>query len=208
MRSSSCDCPSEDDLKALLTGTSDEDRVTELESHLTDCNRCRDQLERLTDTEWKTLLSGVIEDSDAKSVSGRSAAPTTDTQKSNATAGRHTSDVLLPPDAPGPESQRLVHELPGLELIDQIGRGGMATVYRARQTRLNRIVAVKIITESTAHPDVWLRFRQEAMTAARLQHQNLVSVHDTGFRPGIAWIVQEYCDGGTLLQRIQKAPLT
>ncbi|MCA9047455.1 MAG: protein kinase [Planctomycetaceae bacterium] len=208
MRSSNSACPSEDDLKALLVaGMPDEVRQAELENHLTDCHRCRDRLEHLTDSEWKILLSDSVEDSGSKSVSGRSAAPTSDTRKSNATAGRHTSDVLLPPDAPGPESQRLVHQLPGLELIDQIGRGGMATVYRGRQTRLNRIVAVKIITESTARPDVWMRFRQEAQAAARLQHENLVRVHDSGFRPGIAWIVQEYCDGGTLLQRIQKAPL-
>src|SRR5687767_5143608 len=67
------------------------------------------------------------------------------------------------------------------ELIEEIARGGMGVVYRARQRRLNRIVAVKILAAGDfARVEAQRRFRTEAETAARLQHPGIVAIHDVG----------------------------
>jgi serine/threonine protein kinase len=89
-------------------------------------------------------------------------------------------------------------------LLERVGAGGMATVYRARDERLKRDVAVKLISERLARvPPFVRRFRREAVLGARLAHPNIVAVLDAGFEPQ-AFIVMELVDGldaGTLLQR-------
>jgi len=96
------------------------------------------------------------------------------------------------------------------ELIDKIGSGGMATVYRARCQTLDRIVAVKVLKdELAADPSLVSRFKTEAMSAARLSHPNLVNIFDVGEDNGIHYIVMEYIEGHTLRDVISKqGPLT
>jgi len=85
------------------------------------------------------------------------------------------------------------------ELIDKIGSGGMATVYRARCQTLDRIVAVKVLKdELAADPSLVSRFKSEALAAARLSHPNLVNIFDVGEDNGIHYIVMEYIEGRTL----------
>lgn len=89
------------------------------------------------------------------------------------------------------------------ELIDKIGSGGMATVYRARCQTLDRMVAVKILKdELAADPSLVSRFKSEAMAAARLSHPNLVNIFDVGEDDGIHYIVMEYIEGHTLRDAI------
>ncbi|MGE5379462.1 MAG: protein kinase domain-containing protein [Methylocystaceae bacterium] len=91
------------------------------------------------------------------------------------------------------------------ELIDKIGSGGMATVYRARCQTLDRIVAVKVLKdELAADPTLVNRFKSEAMAAARLSHPNLVNIFDVGEDNGIHYIVMEYIEGRTLKDIISK----
>src|SRR5262245_37764727 len=69
--------------------------------------------------------------------------------------------------------------VPGYEVLEEIGRGGMGIVYKARQLQLNRIVAVKVIRQDKlAHPESVRRFRREIEAAARMTHPNLVTVYD------------------------------
>jgi serine/threonine protein kinase len=84
-------------------------------------------------------------------------------------------------------------------LLEQLGKGGMAFVYRARDTMLERLVAVKILRESYSSDSTFLeRFRQEARAAANLSHPNIVTVHDFGLDKGQLFIVMELVPGTDL----------
>ncbi|NLW45265.1 MAG: Stk1 family PASTA domain-containing Ser/Thr kinase [Syntrophomonadaceae bacterium] len=95
------------------------------------------------------------------------------------------------------------------ELLEKIGDGGMATVYRARCTLLDRIVAVKILKEEYAKDSVLVqKFKSEAQAAARLSHPNIVNVYDVGEDNGFHFIVMEYVEGTNLKEYIrEKGPL-
>ncbi len=85
------------------------------------------------------------------------------------------------------------------QLLEQIGRGGMAYVFRARDLLLDRYVAVKILREDYSHDPLFQeRFRQEARAAANLSHPNIVTVHDFGLDGGKLYIVMEYVPGTDL----------
>ncbi|RIK86700.1 MAG: hypothetical protein DCC67_02485 [Planctomycetota bacterium] len=90
-------------------------------------------------------------------------------------------------------------------LVDEIGRGGTALVYRAWQPELGRIVALKILATTTA-PEVQQRLVAEGKLLARLRHPNIVQVFDVGRCDGLAYLALEYCDGGTLADRIAAGP--
>jgi eukaryotic-like serine/threonine-protein kinase len=88
------------------------------------------------------------------------------------------------------------------------GSGGMGEVYRARDSRLDRAVAVKILPESVAaDPDRLRRFEQEARAIAALNHPNILSIHDTGAYDGTRYIVTELLEGETLRERLAGGPL-
>src|SRR5579864_4017356 len=92
-------------------------------------------------------------------------------------------------------------------IVERIGAGGMATVFKAYQPNLDRYVAVKVLPAYHARDPVFVkRFVQEARSVARLAHPNIVQIHDFGDQDGITYIVMEYVDGGTLKDRL-KHPL-
>ena len=94
------------------------------------------------------------------------------------------------------------------ELLTEIARGGMGVVYRARQTTLDRVVALKMILAGRlANADEVLRFRTEAEAAGRLQHPNIVAVHDVGDSNGQHYFTMEYIEGTSLDQRLAQGPL-
>jgi serine/threonine protein kinase len=89
------------------------------------------------------------------------------------------------------------------QILGELGRGGMATVYRAYQPSLEREVALKILPESLVEqPGFKARFHREAVAVARLQHPNILSVFDHGEQDGVTYIVSEYVEGGTLASRM------
>lgn len=91
------------------------------------------------------------------------------------------------------------------EILERIGGGGMAVVYRARCTYLNRTVAVKVLrSQFTADDEFVKRFEREAQAAASLTHPNVVSVYDVGVDADIHYIVMEYVPGLSLKEKIQK----
>jgi serine/threonine-protein kinase len=90
-------------------------------------------------------------------------------------------------------------------ILEQLGKGGMAMVYRARDTMLERSVAVKVLRESYSRDPAFLdRFRQEARAAANLSHPNIVTVHDFGLDNGLLFIVMEYVPGTDLKALIKQ----
>jgi len=94
------------------------------------------------------------------------------------------------------------------EIVSAIGAGGMGEVYRARDPRLNRDVAVKVLPASFSSDASRLRrFEQEARAAASLNHPNILAVHDIGQQDGAPYIVSELLDGATLRERLHAGPL-
>ncbi len=99
-------------------------------------------------------------------------------------------------------------KLGNFEILAMIGRGGMGEVYRARDLRLKRDVAIKTLPPGFAGDrDRIARFEREARAASALNHPNIVSVHDIGAEGGVSFIVSELVDGETLAQVIQRGPL-
>src|SRR5262247_3858446 len=85
------------------------------------------------------------------------------------------------------------------EIIAPLGAGGMGEVWRARDTRLNREVAVKVLPASCAQdPDRLRRFEQEALATSALNHPNILTVYDVGREGQIAFVVEELLEGATL----------
>ncbi len=87
----------------------------------------------------------------------------------------------------------------GYEIVELIGHGGMATVYRARQISMNRIVAVKVLPRQFLNDETYMqRFNREVKFVAELEHRNIVPVHDYGEADGQPYIVMRYMSGGSL----------
>ncbi len=94
------------------------------------------------------------------------------------------------------------------EIVAPLGAGGMGEVYRARDPRLGREVAVKVLSGATAaDPDLVDRFEREARAAAALNHRNIVTVHDVGAQDGLPYLVTELVPGETLRRRLARGPL-
>jgi tRNA A-37 threonylcarbamoyl transferase component Bud32 len=126
--------------------------------------------------------------------------------------GRTTIDDNTRQDqrtATRPDDPKPLPQVPGHEILGELGRGGMGVVYKARQVELNRIVALKmILAGGRAGPDAFARFRVEAEAVARLQHPNIVQVFESGIADGCPFFVLEFVDGGSLASRLKKQPLS
>jgi eukaryotic-like serine/threonine-protein kinase len=94
------------------------------------------------------------------------------------------------------------------EIQSCLGAGGMGEVYRARDTRLNRIVAVKILSpDLSRNSEARERLDREARTISSLNHPNICALQDVGHQDGTDYLVMEYLEGETLADRLRKGPL-
>ncbi len=94
------------------------------------------------------------------------------------------------------------------EIVSAIGAGGMGEVYRARDTRLERTVAIKILpTHMASSPEARQRFEREAKTISQLSHPHICALYDVGNQDGIEYLVMEYLEGETLAERLVKGQL-
>jgi hypothetical protein len=94
------------------------------------------------------------------------------------------------------------------EIVAPLGAGGMGEVYRARDTRLDRTVAIKILPAHFADDAVRRqRFEREAKVISGLNHPNICTLHDIGHQDGVDFIVMEFLEGESLAERLEKGPL-
>ncbi len=135
-------------------------------------------------------------------------------------AMRTADDLTLPyvggplfGEGPGPEAMNPGKPSPlaaidGYELLGVLGRGGMGVVYKARDLRLGRIVAIKTIVDAQhATPEQLGRFLAEAEVVARLQHPHIIQIHAIGEQEGRPYFSLEYAEGGSLAQRLAEGPM-
>jgi serine/threonine protein kinase len=95
------------------------------------------------------------------------------------------------------------------EILAPLGAGGMGEVYRARDTKLKREVAVKVLPLALAQdPDALARFEREALAVAALSHPNILSIHDFGTQDGTAYAVMELLEGETLRGKLDGGPVS
>jgi serine/threonine protein kinase len=95
------------------------------------------------------------------------------------------------------------------ELVAPIGAGGMGEVYRAKDTRLDRTVAVKVLPQHlSSSPESRQRFEREAKTISQLSHPHICALYDVGNQDGVEFLVMEYLEGETLAERLAKGPLS
>ncbi len=113
------------------------------------------------------------------------------------------------PKREAPELGAVQAMFPQLDIVELLGRGGMGVVYRARQPHLERDVAVKLLApEIAADPDFASRFLREARALARLNHPNIVGVHDSGERDGTYYLIMEFVEGVSLREVIQQRSMS
>ena len=101
-----------------------------------------------------------------------------------------------------------VPKLPGYKFLGVLGRGGMGVVYKARQVKLDRLVALKMVLSGVyAAPAELARFQAEAEAVARLQHPNIVQIYEINDYQGLPYLALEYVEGGSLQQRLDGTPM-
>src|SRR5688572_24987818 len=108
-----------------------------------------------------------------------------------------------------PAREELAAAFPHLEILELVGQGGMGFVFKARQPKLDRFVALKILPQSLAtDPAFAERFTREGRVLARLNHPNIVTVHDFGQANGFFYLLMEYVDGVNLRQAMKAGRFT
>src|SRR5437879_4538674 len=119
-------------------------------------------------------------------------------------AGKGASSQSAPPT-----HEELVAAFPQLEILELIGQGGMGFVFKARQSRIQRLVALKILPQSlAADPAFAERFTREGRVLARLNHPNIVTIHDFGQANGFYYLLMEFVDGVNLRQAMKMGRFT
>src|SRR5256885_6367374 len=95
------------------------------------------------------------------------------------------------------------------EILAPLGAGGMGEVYRARDTRLDRTVAIKVLASHlSSSPELKQRFEREAKSISALNHPHICSLYDVGSQDGIDYLVMEFLEGETLAERLRQGVLT
>lgn len=130
-------------------------------------------------------------------------APASDTLRPQQSQISSTNESSMASIDTGEVRESVLEDFGNYELLEEIGRGGMGVVYRARQKGLVRIVAVKVIQALTSRPEDHLRFQREAESVASLDHPNIVRVYEIGRQGNRPFLSMEFVEGGALDTHLQ-----
>ena len=114
----------------------------------------------------------------------------------------------LPSGMRTPSLGDIANAFPELDVLEFIGRGGMGAVYRVRQKNLDRVVALKVFLYRPDDPEFAARFQREARALAKLNHPNIVTVHDFGRRDNLYYLLMEFVDGLNLRELTREEKLS
>jgi len=186
------DCPGREELHHWLRERLDAEAGQSVEAHVESCQACQGELDGLTGTcnQGRPVDETVF----------RSAAGMFARLEQNPIAG--IPPLLLPTKATQPWPR-----IPGYEILGELGRGGMGIVYKARQVKLKRMVALKMVMTGKEAGAFLVRFQNEAEAVARLQHPHIVQLYEVCQHEGQPFLVMEYVPGGNLLDRFGGTPL-
>jgi WD40 repeat protein/tRNA A-37 threonylcarbamoyl transferase component Bud32 len=185
-------CVGEEDLQAFLLGDLAEEQARAVALHLEVCPLCEAAASRLDGLADPLLLSlrRILRPPAPESANGTPSAETVD-------------DTGSPAASAGSAPRRVA----GYEVLEELGRGGMSVVYKARQATPARLVALKMILGGIhASADRRQRFRDEADTIARLQHPNIVQLFQADFEDEVPFFSLELVEGGSLHARLARQP--
>jgi serine/threonine protein kinase len=199
------ECPDDCELSEFLLGDLDEKRFARLDSHIEACLVCQKRIETLPQSAMifdqqvasDTPLSPFCEEVECLCVVERIQ------QFANGSLRDPTPRELVR------ERPQLPELLGPYRILEQIGQGGMGTVYKALHTRLNRIVAIKVLPRQLlSDPQTESRFRREMEVIGALDHPNIVRASDADERDGVHYLVMDFIDGLDLSQLVRiRGPL-
>ena len=192
-------CPNDEQLVHLIAEELPPAERSPLEFHVEQCSRCQQALERLTADPLLLQRSSSPDGGVPKTLTRQHVAFFLATQNDPQT-NQHRLDPDLSALAP-------LFAGTGYEILEELGRGTMGVVYKARQVQLSRVVALKtIIAGATASAGDRSRFRIEAEAIASVQHPNIIQVHEIVDANGYLFTALEYCAGGSLAQLLAGNP--
>jgi len=193
-------CPAPDQLSDLLSDRLDEEQRTRLESHLGECPACQQALlllaGNLDSRQWQ-MLNGVC----------RPGTPPPGARESLDAYPEPSASFLERLGCLASRGVQSYPSIPGFEILAEVGRGGMAIVYKARQTRLNRVVALKVIQADNLSPERLSRARRGAEIIAGLKHPNILRLFEVGKHENLLYGVCEDMEGGDLHQKLKAGVL-
>jgi serine/threonine protein kinase len=172
------DCPTSAELEEFLIDRLPAETDNRVSAHLENCPACQHVLEGLT--------SGAVD--------GRG-------------QSRMSAVESSPRESGGRAPSALPTRIGQYTVLRELGHGGMGVVYLAEQAKLKRLVALKVIRHGiNATAEEVARFCAEAEVVARLQHPNIVQIHEVGADDGVHYLALEYVDGGSLDRRLAGTP--
>jgi formylglycine-generating enzyme required for sulfatase activity/tRNA A-37 threonylcarbamoyl transferase component Bud32 len=207
-------CPSAEQLQRLLADQLNGPEGRVIESHVQACPACQEALEQLTAAADGPVRSSAAQDSLTKPPED---APEDFLRRLQQLAAQRTwagappedFQETLRTDGAGPvgaSSKQPV--IAGYEILGELGRGGMGVVYKARQRKANRLIALKMILGSRhASLQDKVRFQIEVEAVARLQHPNIVQLYEAGEQGDLPFFSLELCEGGSLDHKLGGKPL-
>jgi WD40 repeat protein/tRNA A-37 threonylcarbamoyl transferase component Bud32 len=207
-------CPGRDQLERLLAGTCGNGAGEELELHVESCPACQQALESMAGASdwgpdlkgWPALAARPAPQPDSFLRGLQQAPPCVFDRGAGQREPAPSGSEATPVDKP---AGRAAPAVAGYEILGELGRGGMGVVYQARQVRLNRPCALKMILAGAhANPEVAARFLAEAEAIARLQHPYVVQIHHIGEADGLPFLELEYVPGGSLDRQLEGIPWT
>ncbi len=210
-------CPSRDSIQGLLDECLEGPELEEIVIHIEICPICQELLEDLTRGRgWKSTIpdSSVVGVEIAEGIGEADPARGSTDEQTGDFSPPGLAATLTSSGRPGGSLGFATSigrtdwpRVPGYEIVDRLGEGGMGVVYKARRVALNRLEALKMIRGGgQARPEHLLRFAIEAEAVARLRHLNIIQIYDIGEVDGSPFVSLELLEGGSLTDRLGGTP--